>query len=1188
MTDAFDIKSSRLDSGVHVLEASAGTGKTFTIEGLVLRFLLEKQMPIEKVLLVTFTEAATAELRFRVRQCLSEAESYYSDDTKANTGRNGRSDLLDAILKNARITSATAVQRLRSALLLFDQARIFTIHGFCRRSLQEFSFECGYLFDAEMLDDAAPLTESAVNDYWRKHFISGNSKLHAALILSRGSVRKNYVKVLTQLLRNPDATWSDLHSKKSFAEILKWMEIKCEALKKMFLSESETVASILLKEDWGNKGYKRADLEHALIDLKNAAETNNFSGLIESFRYFSIKALAEAKNKTRKTLSLPEHRFFDSCVDWNDSLEIFYKADLQHFAEFSKNRLLEAKVDMNVRDFNDLLADMWYAVSENNPRSTLLIHAIRSAYSAALIDEFQDTDMRQWEIFRRLFVDKINGTENNIPLFLIGDPKQAIYSFRGGDIFTYLNAKKSCGQEKTLTTNYRSDARLVSVVNALFSKKRNVFELKGLDFHEVNAAGEISENEPINRSVNAEPPFCVTLFDYDRDLTKTICTLLVKDCIGLLNRGVNITDGNGAMRILSPGDICVLVRDNTEGMAVRDALSDRGVPVVFRGSISIFRTEEAEDVLLLMKALTTKRARGFIHASMASVLFSAKSDASLFYDDKAFEEEFDYLISLGEVWEREGFARMCAKLFHERHVRASVLSMKNGERRLTNFLQLIQILQEKAIEHDLSPIALTRWLEGRLSDNALSSGSEIYEQRLESDADAVQILTIHKSKGLEFPVCFCAFHSNDLRIESRNLNTWHDDTGKTHFRLEGILSEDQAARARTEAASEALRLLYVSLTRAKYQCYLYFGIKTGGGKENSSVLNLLCEDDFASALRSNYFNIPGGSMRIIEEDMRLYDGDLPIYKNERENESDIHAAVFSGKIPSAKRLTSFSSMIASQQGGDEWWADGRDVDDEAESASEFLTDTTVDLPSLLPKGTAFGEFMHKLFEFLPECNFSAEEALSKAKEGAADIHVDEAIVKELCERVLSSSLSKGKETFALKDIPQEKWMREWAFYFPLKQLSPGDLKRVFSRFGKKETEAVSLAMDRLNFIPIQGFVRGFIDLIFEYKGKFYILDWKSNWIGDTPDAYTSEAVLKQMTEHNYFLQYHLYTLALHRYLKTKLVGYDYKKHFGGIFYLFVRGVHPGKKGNGIFYDCPDEKLITALESTLISETVENK
>ncbi len=1159
---AFDLNSHSLDAGVYVLEASAGTGKTYTIEGLVLRLIVERNVPVDKILVVTFTEAATAELRYRIRNRLAAAERALTD------GDDESEALTGTVLKNAGIDAAAAARRLRVALLLFDQARIATIHGFCRRTLREFAFECAYLFDAEVLTDATAMVESVVNDYWRRSFIANANPLYPALILSQTDVRKRYGETVSLLLRNPRAEWVGETTAASAETLLAQADTLHARLRAALLDNEQTIAQKLLGADWGNKGYYPEDLESLLNTLQAACERNDVNVLAVTWEMLAQSNL-EAGTSKRKKAGTPQDAFFELCEQWKQILPAVRQADLRRFAAFAGERLSREKERDNVRDFNDLLGDLWSAVHKEG--SEALVRAIRNNYAAALIDEFQDTDMRQWEIFRRLFAEPINGENSAVPLFLIGDPKQAIYGFRGGDIFTYLNAKKNAAQERTLGVNYRSDPRLVSAVNALFSKQADVFRLKGLSFYPVAANGDESAGD----FVSAESaPLTIRTFDYERDLTASICTLLANDCAGLLNSGAKLRGTDGSMRPLHPGDICVLTRSNGEGEQACAALRERGIPAIFRGSMSIFDSAEARDLRVLMSALVSRN-QGLSRAAVASQLFFAEGGASLFFDAERFEAEYEYLSELGVFWERKGFMGLFAKVLHEKQLRARILRLPRGERKLTNFLQLAQVLQEEASANNLSPEGLLRWFEGKILDPESSRSQTVYEQRLESDAHAVQVLTMHKSKGLEFPVCFCAFHSGDLKKDKRKKDfaRWHGDDGQAYCRIGSEPTEAEALRAENEDLGEAVRLLYVSLTRAKHRCFLYYG-NNPHAETGLSSLDCLCGTAFVQALSSGYFAFPDGSMTWTALNEVTADGSM--YASGTHTPEQVTVKVFAGTIPEARRVTSFSSLSRGQ-------AEADDREDEPSgNPEETATEDSPDALGALPRGTLFGEFVHNLFEILPDHGFAFAPALDETEKRVGRLPMDTDALALLCSNALSATLDDGSNRFTLRSVPGACWQREWSFYFPLRPLCPSALAQVFARFGKHSPTGIVSAMERLQFNSTEGFVTGFIDLMFERDGRFYIVDWKTNRIGPNAGSYTQAAVLGQMNEHNYFLQYHLYAVALHRHLKQRLPGYDYRKHFGGVFYLFVRGLSEGSR-NGVFYDCPDIRLIEALEALLIPE-----
>jgi len=529
---------------------------------------------------------------------------------------------------------------------------------------------------------------------------------------------------------------------------------------------------------------------------------------------------------------------------------------------------------------------------------------------------------------------------------------------------------------------------------------------------------------------------------------------------------------------------------------------------------------------------------------------------------------------------------------------ARIMKFPDGERRVTNLLHLSEVLNDAANRYRFGASGLLKWLaERRLN---VDRTVEEHQLRLESDANAVTILTMHMSKGLEFPIVFSPFNWGGSTIWSADSLEFHSPENGEFFLDLGSDSWDQNRDlAEKEKLAENLRLLYVAVTRAKHKCYLVWGPLSGAitsalayllhrpipfeERRPVEALKQFCKSlkgpDFRNELEKLAAN-SNGAIKVL---------DLPEVM-ERKTElassrpTDLYCRTFETRIDTATRISSYSSMVAKQQHSEER-AD-HDLITATLPQIKFLADEDVSLQHFrfFPRGPKTGLFVHELLEnidFKTPDSAETERQIQRLLDSYDfDLQWQNAIAKMLND-LCGLGLNFGDQNFSLSQISKDKRLNEIEFYFPLKTLESEKISRIFSEheipgFGTKFSEKLTT----LNFAPFKGFMKGFIDLVFEHAGKFYIVDWKSNFLGYSPEDYSEENLQTAMLDNFYILQYHLYAVALDQYLKLRLPDYSYEKHFGGVFYFFLRGVAPDSS-NGIFQNRPSKKLLEDLNNTLL-------
>ncbi|MFZ0451353.1 MAG: exodeoxyribonuclease V subunit beta [Desulfatiglandaceae bacterium] len=1208
----FEISNIPLE-GTHLVEANAGTGKTYALSGLFLRLILDEGLSPAEILVVTYTRAATQELRERIRKMIRDALASISRDLPVDPS-------LERLMARQR-NKDSSLNALSKALRELDEAAIFTIHGFCQRLLQENAFETGSLFDVELITDEQSLHREIVEDFWRNHVYRAEPEF-VHYLFEKKILPEKMLKTLGSALKHPHIcvvpkiTDPRLNTLDDYRKTL-------GALKEMWPDTKEAVRMLLM--DTGIKGhaYGVATSRNGTVpgrQLKiNAliAGMDQFLALerplfppFSDIEKFSAGKLADSM---KKGFLPPEHAVFDLCHRFLVQKNALLK-EMDQYLISLKNRLFQyglsersdRKARLNVRAYDDLLTDTLSALEGQGKEA--FMRAARSMYRAALIDEFQDTDTVQYRIFATLF-----GT-GKTSLFFIGDPKQAIYGFRGADVVTYLKASDAVSERHTLLKNWRSEPGLVKAVNTVFSRIESPFVHPGIAY----SPSEIHDNgeSPLLR-VEGDTAAQLRLWLVQTPEGEDSSTPLPKNRAWPVILGSLATETARLITLgregkafvgdepLSEKHIAVLVRKNREARWVQDALARIKVQSVLFNAGDLFETREALEIERILQGVAEPNRSGGIRAALATDIMGLNGENihGLSKDEDAWYEWIYAFREYHRIWEERGFTSMFRRLMAREKIRSRLLAFPDGERRLTNLLHLGEVLQRAALDGDLGINALVKWLSRRLE--APTREGEEHLLRLESDEAAVKIVTVHKSKGLEYPVVFCPFLW-DGRWAGEKEVMYHDPDRDLKLTLDlgSEAFKSHEALAREEALAENLRLLYVAMTRAKHRCYVAWGrIKDA---ETSSLAYVLHSRDpghgshiverTAEAFRSLSHEGLIADLKKLEQESGGSIEVSPLSADHRsiqekilEKSETLQCRTFSGRIARDWKITSFSSLTSRRDSGvDLPDHDGLPADegpskrDREETAGEPVSGIFA-----FPKGAKAGTCLHDILERLDfrekQSAFIRELVTARLLAHGFESHWNETI-GEMLKKVLSASLDPGDPGLKLLEIDQQDRLTELEFLFPLKRIAAGELKRLFSAHGGPELpHDLPEALGRLQFSPQRGFMKGFMDLVFRWNGRFYLVDWKSNFLGDRVADYGPIGLEKAMMEGQYFLQYHLYTLALDRYLRVRLPEYRYEDHFGGAYYIFLRGVEPGRGPEfGIFRDRPSPGLIDAMRKALIA------
>ncbi|MEP6974311.1 MAG: exodeoxyribonuclease V subunit beta [Spartobacteria bacterium] len=1108
--EPFDLLRTEIGAGTMLIEASAGTGKTFTISGLVLRLLLERpDLTIDRILVTTFTELATAELRGRIRELLRKAISVFHEG-------NSDDELLVHLLQEYRDQPAAA-KRLEVALANFDEAPIYTIHGFCQRVLADRAFESGTLFDAELVTNQSDLLGEIVHDFWRMHFYGGE-RFASLLALKNKMTPARLAGYLDELTRNPTLRILP-ETSRSLGEIARELSSTLVDLRRSWAKDEKKIRAAFADGSWAK--HNHADPEKMLPLLDDFARClSEEGGTVEQLECLGCFTTSMIESRVRKGATGPRSKVFDDCERLQEFAAEFCVALESEFFSWSRAQLHERKLLRNVLSFDDLLTRLDDALAA--PGGADLAKSIREKYQAALIDEFQDTDPVQYSIFSRIYA------RSSAPVAFIGDPKQAIYAFRGADVFTYMKAAADAARQFTLTTNWRSESGLVEAVNTIFDRPAP-FLLDEIQFDRVTPSPKADEKR-LRIGGKAEAPFHLWRAEADDDLPESVASEVVR----LLT-----SDATIGAEPLEPRHLAVLTSTNSQAAQIQTALRRRRVPSVLYSSANIFTSHEARELRDVLAAVAQPGYEKFVRAALCTdALGRTGNDLDAFtQDDRAWEIEHLRFQKHHQTWRDEGFIQMLRQLSAEHWVRRRLLSYPDGERRLTNLLHLTELLHTACVEHRLGMNGLLKWHGQQMQGKGFADREE-HELRLESDEKAVRIITVHKSKGLEFEVVFCPF----VAWTGPTRDAFHDPDNDGRLTLDLSNPAAHKDRREAEARAELLRQFYVALTRARNRCAMIWQGKT---KEDKSAPAYLLGS--SSALPPE-----------IEASEQIAVAPLPaaaatLWHSTKDEVTTAPAPrEFTGVIDRSWGTASFTRLVSGRE------ADLLDEGPLLEPAAEESPDA--EGIHAFPRGMHAGTCLHEVLEAVDFANLSGARAIVQRRLQAYGIENFDDVVMENVRRLAAHPLAADAERFRLGDVPNESRIVELEFSFPINSLTTAKLTKVFA------LEELPLQIERLQFQPINGFMNGFIDLTFEHGGRFYFADWKSNWLGPTTSVYRPATIAAEMEHNFYTLQLCLYSVALHRYLRLRKPGYDFDQHFGGAFYIFLRGLDPEQPENGVHFE----------------------
>jgi exodeoxyribonuclease V beta subunit len=1211
-------------SGRVLIEASAGTGKTYTIATLYVRLLLERQLDVASILVVTFTRAATAELRDRIRARLLLSLAALEGKPVEPGDELGRQ--LAARAAQDSVAADRDRVRLTAALREFDQAAIHTIHAFCQRVLAEHALQTELPFTLQLAEHDSALLEDIAADYFSQLTYASPRALVEALHASKVSV-ESLSKLARLLVRDDGAHVLPSPAPPAFdaAAERRFEEAKEHAAELWDQDRAQLLAS------WrSSKALKQNTYSPSVIEKSAArfdALRSQGGSILDVARRFTPAALREGAGVRKNTTFDTSHPFYAAMQALTEAAGVASSAVLRarrQLVDHARAAIAKQHADRGELGFDDLLQALDRALS--GPGGEALARTLAARMPAALIDEFQDTDPVQYRIFRRIYQSQ--GT----CLCLIGDPKQAIYGFRGADVLSYVQAASESHETRhTLDRNWRSDPGVLGALETLYTRAPRPFLFESIEFVPVRPAPGAHDrlhgdgDHPLQILwVPAEDPRTEGKAALTRGWADVRLPLLIAgEITSLLNGDARIeerVDGRTRVRPVTPADIAVLCRTNAQAKATQNALAALSVPTVLDGDRSVFESEMAQDLAHVLSAIAAPTDGRRLAAALLGPMLGMSSQAlaDLVGREDGMEPWLEQLARWNALWRERGFVRMFQALLDEAKVQHNVLSVAGGERLFTDLLHLGELLHETSSRERLGPEALLGWFwQQRHQNREGTMAAESAQLRLEHDERALRLTTVHRSKGLEYPIVFCPFAWGGA-YSVKDFARFHDPEagGRATLDLDPRKTERHRDLAMDEQVAEDARLLYVALTRAKHRSYVVWGrfykaddsplayllhqrLGSDGRESVSKRYKTMSEAQQHDELRA-LAQASSGTIGVREIGL----GTAAHYRRPEPGDERLEARKADRVLHPVARASSFSRLVAAQAALDVVAADEddeRDVD--AQSEAEATVAEVADALPLLapakvllhdfPAGPGPGTLIHAIYEHLdfPTADTEAVRALAAPLLSSfgllASVRLDalaEGILQTL-DAPLDAPLDRSSP-LRLRQIGGADRLNELEFTLCTRRAR-----------GRLSARALAEALQRTDALPdhpeyyarlaalpsmlAAEHVKGFVDLVFRSDGRYYVADYKSNKLGEHALDYGPDAVLAAMSEHHYFLQGHLYALALHRHLQRRLAGYDYEHCFGGIAYLFVRGMAPSHPpGTAVWLRRPSLATLEALGEAL--------
>ena len=1194
----FDLAAASLEDGWTLIEASAGTGKTYNIAGLYVRLILDRRLEARQIWVMTYTDAATHELRLRLRERLSGTlRAMESGKSAAELAQAGEMEFVCAMVAAHNAGREMAAMRLRLALGEFDSAPVQTIHSACRSILKQHALACGEAPDLEIAPDISEILRQVACDFWRREAVGSDSLQVCALMVGvrqfgvNVDMGKSGAEALVKLYRecrsDPEIEILGPVLASSVASAQLALQTAFDRLAAAWKQEEATVRG-LLSDDGISLPIRRDKYGPAMDGMVRMCAGEFSIASVLGLGELIPEKVGDVKRMKKNRLP-PEHPFFGICGEFWAAAKALAGDFLARFLRDASGQLEGRMRELRLCSYDDLITRLDAALRA--PGGAALASRLREQMPAALVDEFQDTDPVQCRILEAIYRD--GGT-----LFLIGDPKQSIYRFRGADIFSYLAMADKVKARYTLNVNYRSEPPLIQAVNTIFSRATDPFLDERIRFNEVKPMDWSAKSRLAD---GGRPPMRIWLCPGEEGDRVPLGLMDVRLPTAVAGEIVRLLDSDTRIgrRRLRPTDFAVLVKKNKQAELVQQALLRRKVPAVLRARESVFASREAQELGLLLAALARPDDHRHLHAALTTELLGWTAGQILHLTETERRGWAEAIENGNATFRRWGFLAMFREWIRERNVVERLVSKDDGERRLTNLFHLSRLLHEAAMERGGGLADLGLWLASQTADP--KDGMREHELQLESDADAVRIVTVHCSKGLEYPIVFLPYLW-DRRDTDEIGFKFHPDaetreTARQAVEFGSPNLEAHRSLAMRENLAEDVRNVYVAVTRAKHICYFVHGrFGEKGRDETPGIAHLLhpmlgsapvtiekqawSKSIDATQLEADTKAFAKATHGCVEVADSVPEAGNALWRPESSEEMAVVPRVFTGTVRDNWRIKSFSSLAKGVPRLPEETPSDRDEEDFGVSEGANI--------HAFERGVRAGTCYHAIMEDWwksTTANSRRQLVARQLQRSGFDAAQWQDVLFQNVNDVVGTPLAFVGDGFRLNQLRPEQASTEMRFTFSQQKLCAVSLGKILQKFGCGTDMAETVKSP--DFKCGAGVVTGSMDLVFEHDGRYFVLDWKTNWLGPNERGYDSLRVQNEMKKGKYHLQHVLYSLALHRHLSRTLDGYSASANFGGVVYLFVRGMSPVSPERGVYTTRPQQDLLEALSVEVGSCPVES-
>ncbi|AXN02052.1 Exodeoxyribonuclease V beta chain [Candidatus Purcelliella pentastirinorum] len=1127
--------------GKILIESSAGTGKTFTIIiiyirlilGINTKYLYKKPLSVKKILILTYTNYGSLEIKKKIYENINILLRSCIEKKCSN-------NILLKIFKKIK-DFKTSIKILLKAKKQINNASIFTIHVFCKKILETYALELNIPFKYKLLKNKSILYEQSVINFWRKYFYKLEFNI-VKYIVYKIKTPKNLLKIISPWLNGKLPNFENIPIKKESILLKKFKEIIeiIKKIKKKWNKNKNKIISIILSLKVNKKIYNKKNLLIWFNKITNwVYDKNTIEFIPKILKYFRISII----NKNKKITDIKKYKIFYFIEElFNKKSSLYYH--IISFAIIKTREIIKKeKVNKNLISFDDLINVINTSIKNKNFKK--ISKKINKKYPVTIIDEFQDTDYNQYKIF-----DNIYNKKKKFTLLLVGDPKQAIYDFRNADIFSYIKITSKISKKFNLITNWRSSPRIVKSINKIFSIKDKPFVLDKIPFTK-SKYNKINSNLSFILNKKKQPAIKIWYIEnnelnYSNNKLSIAQKCAYEICSWLKYSKKNksyIVNKIKMSKPLCPSDITILVKNNKEAKIICKTFKKNNLQTFYlSNNNNIYSTNEAKEILLILKATINPENINILKNSLITNIINfnifeiskIEKNKNLYY---TFIKKFK---SYYQIWKKFGIISLFNIILSDFNIIKNYNIIDNNEQKIINILHIGELLHKIYYETN-NKNNIINYLEKKINNTEKTKKNE--QIRYNNIHNKIKVMTIHKSKGLEFPIVWIPFITNYNKI---NRNIYHN---RNNFNKVLNLQKNNKKLIEEEILSENIRKFYVALTRAIYNCNIVV-ILTNKKKEtninNQNELNYLINNKNELNFKKYLINF----QKIFSKN----EINISYFKNKKNiNYNEINFIKEKEKIYYLKHTLKNNSQINSFSS-----IKKEELKNKKLYIKKNIKKNNILTPHNFPRGKYYGNFLHKLLENI---DFNKPLNYNFINKKIKNIELNKnwtPIIIDWLKNILNKQLN--KKNICLSKIKKNKYKKELKFYIKIKKIIT---KNIFNKM-MCYYDNISLQSPKLKFNKLSGILTGSIDMIFNWQNKYYLIDYKSNWLGYSDKSYSYMKLKNTIIQYRYDLQYNIYALALHKYLKQKMKNYKFEKNFGGIFYLFIRGINNNNK-HGIFF-----------------------